>query len=136
MTNEDKKTGIFIKRIDFRKHHAGEMTKSDYEQTIKRKKGRRQRNDAQMYGNMFDNLWTERIDIMTGKDSVQHKMGPREIGKIRGWKGYKYNEADDGGFLADKSTSRKKDYSKVEKVTKSGPRDIGTAHGWRGYKYE
>merc|ERR1712228_233653 len=86
------------------------------------KKKRKQRNNAQMYGNMFDKLWTERIDIVAGNDHVQHKAGPREIGKIRGWKGYKYDEEEEM-----KKRAQKKNQP-IEKVVKAGPRDIGTAH--------
>ena len=78
-TKDGAKRGVFIKRIDFRKHHVGEPTKRKFEDAVKKKKGRRQRNDAQMYGNMFDNLWTERIDIMGGEGRVSHKLGPREV---------------------------------------------------------
>eukprot|EP01084_Bolivina_argentea_P234299 394456_1 len=98
----NENAGVFIKRDDFCKHHLAEVTKTEYEQTIKLKKGRGQRNNAQMYGNMFDNLWTERIDIITQSVVGQHKAGPREIGKIKGWKGYKY---DDGT----KEESKKKE---------------------------
>merc|ERR1712228_548033 len=127
-TKEGAKRGVFIKRINFRKHHVGEVTKRRFKDAVKKKKGRRQRNDAQMYGNMFDNLWTERIDIMGGNGrGVTHKMGPREIGTVHGWKGYKYDE---------NASNVHKNEQPKEKVFKAGPRDIGTVHGWKGYKFD
>ena len=62
---------------------------------------------------MFDNLWTERIDLMAGKATtgVAHKAGPREIGTIHGWKGYKYDDTDDGQLLgSERIKISKKDY--------------------------
>jgi len=114
------------------------ISKDEYRDTIKRKKLHKARNNAQMYGNMFDKLWTERIDIMAGPEigGVEHKLGPREIGTIHGWKGYKYDDGDDAAFLSDRTTTRKKDYSQLERPVKLGPREIGKVHGWKGYKYD
>eukprot|EP01083_Nonionella_stella_P112110 329392_1 len=138
-TSKNAPRGVFLNRKEFKKHHVGEIAKADLKETIKRKKKAKQRNDAQMYGNMFDNLWTERIDIV--KDNkVARKMGPRDIGTTHGWKGYKYPKRDtsdkrQSGFLSERSRATTKRNVKVERVVKAGPRDIGTAHGWKGYKY-
>jgi len=77
------------------------------------------------------------------------KLGPREIGRMEGWKAAEYEVPDTGEFLEKRSSSYRK-ISNVEirgqtdagsvmidgRAKKLGPRQIGTAKGYRPLKVE
>ena len=134
ITIDDAKTGIFIKRIDFRKHieyrnraQSKADKKQHFEQTIKRKRNRRLRNDAQMFGNQMNDFWTERIDmIRPDGGGVGHKLGPREIGRNK-YKGIEWSEEEQERQRAAKKAEmeRRKREEAAADLVKLGPRDMG-----------
>merc|ERR1712154_505313 len=66
-----------------------------------------------------------------GGGGASHKLGPREIGTVHGWKGYKYEENN-----GKKATKKELTQQEKQQLIKQGPRDIGTTHGWRGLQFD
>jgi len=139
-TKDDAKTGVFIKRIDFRRDINAKPTRADkaarHKAMIKDKRRRRQRNNAQMYGNNMDDVWNDRLDIFAGDGGVQHKLGPREIGRGH-YKGIDFSEEELERERAQKKAEkekRKKEEAAADLI-KLGPRDMGKIK-YKGTKYE
>jgi hypothetical protein len=82
-----------------------------------------------------------------GKFQV-YKEGPRDIGRMKGWKPAKYDlKKESGDFLKErlgkksrKNSDSEDDSSSVGRgrfqVYKEGPRDIGRIKGWKPAKYD
>jgi len=65
------------------------------------------------------------------------KLGPRDIGRIKGWKAAEYDICEAGDFLRERGSSFARAYVKEGgRLRKSGPRDIKKPVGWVPAKYD
>ncbi|ETO24300.1 hypothetical protein RFI_12859, partial [Reticulomyxa filosa] len=102
------------------------------------------RNNALLFGDIVSVLFGERLKVArVENDRRVKKLGPRDIGRVQGWRGGddEYGVAIDNNnnFLEERFAPKRNkgtgdDGNKTEK--KLGPRDIGTAHGWKGANYK
>jgi len=133
-----KNKAMFVTRVDIQKYNWNAAVKGKHHNV-------RNRNNAQLFGGIFANLFQERIDVAKTKyeNAAPRKQGPRDIGRIKGWVGGddEYGLPDENGvsFLEERGQGghgRRQSWSFMPREKKLGPRDIGTTHGWKGAKYD
>ena len=133
--------GLFVSIKNIKKFINTEARKkSDEFRILSRRRRRVQRNNAQMYGNVVNNLWKERIDLVKqGKYRVIHKPGPREFGRIEYFGGdeeYTGVLNDSTNWLEPRLTLPKNRPNQKKPEPKAGPRQIGRAEKFVGIEYD
>eukprot|EP01083_Nonionella_stella_P159024 518313_1 len=133
--------GVFVTIQNVKKYVDPEKRKqSDEFKKKSRERRRYQRNNAQMYGNIVDNLWKQRIDLVrTKKYRIVHKAGPREFGRIEYFGGdEEYTNAlnDHTHWLAPRLNLPKRKGPQEKPKPKAGPREIGRKESFVGIVYD
>lgn len=99
------------------------------------------RNNAQLFGNVFAQLFAERVDTHARRAQrrAARKLGPREVGRVRNWFGAdeEYDMKEDGSsFLEWRGTVAFRPTNIKPADKKLGPRDMGKPKGFRSPKWK